>query len=497
LSQDGENAFKAALRETIALFKLEEEVIRADYKRKVEKGSEPGGIDDVDLLERPTRRFLIDAILRALDWSPDDPGQIAEESRSRSLAGKALFFDYLGMARTRAPAMLVEAKGFDAELTRRPGEDDLTSREMSRQISREIATLKSETGKAVLLALWSGWLSDLRDYVRSFEPSDQDTLRRVVITAGRWMIVFADPVGAFVDPGVPDPDDIHCFRSLDEIEQNAALIFRLLNRQRLVDTLPLTLTPGEALEVLQPSAITAFYRGVVVATQMVGAARGPYPSRSIHPAVVLTAGGRSFAVTDYLGQPVEEPRNPADLPAFLAALQTKGEVFEHDVLAQLGRQDLTPTAVDQFPAVASEPATARRDQPQPNSTAALVQANTPQRPQLVRPTGELGTAAEYLVVTGETWFYKRAAPFGLECDFHAWPKAKKKGVAAAEPHMGGVANSFTASDDPQHCEHDGLRHMRNARCHLKDIETHLCCRVCIFHAVCWPSEDVHRLPCAI
>jgi hypothetical protein len=43
LSQVGENAFKAALRETIALFKLEEEVIRADYKRKVEKGSEPGG----------------------------------------------------------------------------------------------------------------------------------------------------------------------------------------------------------------------------------------------------------------------------------------------------------------------------------------------------------------------------------------------------------------------------------------------------------------------
>lgn len=492
MSHGGEGAFLRALREIIRLFRSEEELIRADYQRKVLAGSAPEGIADADLLERPTRRFLIDGILRALDWNPDDPSQIAEESRTRSTAGKPLFFDYLGMARSRAPALIVEAKGFDAELPRESRGGELAASEMARLISREIAHLKSNTGKPALLALWSGWLNDLRDYLLSLRPEDHKTLGRLVITAGRWMIIFGDPVAAFVSEGVPDPDQIHCFRSLDEIERSASRIYSLLSRPRLINTLPLTLTLGEAAAVLAPSTVVAFHRGVVIATHIVGASRSRYPSRAIHPALVVLAGGRAFAITDY-GKPLEEPRDPTELSVFLSALAARASVFEREVLVLLGRTDLSPSGLETYPL--EPPARSACDAPLPGSTAAMMEVNTQARSRLVQPTGERGAAAEYLVITGETWFYKLAQPFGPDCQLHAFPAARDRGLAVGPASMGGVVSSFTASGDPQHCEHDALRGLREGRCHLRDLDTHMCCRACAFHAVCWSSDDLRRLPC--
>jgi len=44
-----------------------------------------------------------------------------------------------------------------------------------------------------------------------------------------------------------------------------------------------------------------------------------------------------------------------------------------------------------------------------------------------------GSYPEYVVVTGECWFFKTAKPLGAVCEFHQWPKAWGKGVAAAQP----------------------------------------------------------------
>jgi len=498
LSEAAENAFQEALRATVLRFRIEEQSIRSNFGRQVLEGS--ADVDDFDhigLLERPTRRFLIDAVLRALDWDPDNPEQMVEEARSRSLHGDRLFFDYRGVARSRAPALLVEAKGFDTETPRQPRETEPSSGEMARLISRALGDLKAESDKPLLLAVWSGWLKDLRDYVRSMTSDDQKMLRRVVITAGRWMIIFADPVGAFIDTGVPDPDSIHCLRSLEEIERNSALIFRLLHRKRLVDALPLTLSVREALAVIEPSTISGFFRGVVLSTQMVGPARKRYPSRSVHPAVVFIAGGRLFAVTDYLGDATEEPRDATDLPAYLQTLQTKGDTFEQSTLSRLGRIDLTPSPLDRFPLALRKTTVAERYPPLPESMTALEEANRPERPKLMWSTGERGAVREYLVITGTVWFYKLAAPFGRDCDFHEWPKARAQRVAAAAPHMGGSAISFTASGNAQHCAHEHIQGLRAARCQLLDIDTHLCCRACIFHAVCWEVSDLPELPCPV
>ena len=114
-------AFGAALRKAFETFKSSKSLIREQYVRDVAAGAEPEGADDDDLLERPTRRFLIDGILRGLDWNPDNPIQIAEEARSWGEDGDRLYFDYLGIAPlTRAPIVLVEAKGYDIKSARRP-----------------------------------------------------------------------------------------------------------------------------------------------------------------------------------------------------------------------------------------------------------------------------------------------------------------------------------------------------------------------------------------
>jgi hypothetical protein len=47
-----------------------------------------------------------------------------------------------------------------------------------------------------------------------------------------------------------------------------------------------------------------------------------------------------------------------------------------------------------------------------------------------------GPYPEYVIVTGEHWFFKTAEPFGPACEFHEWPKARAKGVAAAQPLTG-------------------------------------------------------------
>lgn len=489
------SAFGTEVRKAFGRFKMEEQVIRSDQLKRVEAGSAPVGVDIESMLERPTRRFLIDPMLRALDWDPDDPYRITEEARSWAESSDRLYFDYLGRNNRRAPILLVEAKGSDAEAVRRPHGMTVSGAEMAKLISEALGPLKAGSRSSVVLAQWTSWLCDLRSYVRSLSPVDQSTLKRVVITSGQWLIVYTNPTAAFIDEGAPDPGSIHCYVSLDDIVDRYAEIYRLLARRRLTDTLPLTLKLGEALQVLEPIAVSEAYRGVVVATRISGGVRGEYPTRAVYPTVVVISGGRAFAVVDYNTEPLEEPRSADNLAAFLTHLARKGDAFERRVLKAIGRLDLRPLPLDRYPVTIREPEIAAAFAAAPDSTAILAAA-APQRPELVRHTGERNADHEFLVITGEAWFYKTATPFGASCNFHSFPDARARGVAGVAGHFDRVANAFSVSGDPQHCEHSDLHGMRAERCQVDHIESHLCCRTCVFHNICWGLNELPRLPCA-
>ncbi len=494
-------AFGAALRTAFGVFKSTETLVRQQYARNVATGAEPKGADDHELLERPTRRFLVDGILRGLDWNPDNPTQVVEEARSWDKGGERLYFDYLGLTlRTGAPIILVEAKGYDVKPPRQSRGQALGARDMAELISSALAAIKRGDTSFPILAEWAEWLRDLHNYVASIGGPGQNTLRRVVITAGRWLIVFEEPTAAFIDPGIPSADHIHCFVSLEDIVNRHNAVFRLLHRQRLVDTLPLTMSVAEALAILTPMATSHIFRGVVVVTRETGASRKLYPTRSAWPSMIAMSSGRLFVITDYEATATEEPRDEGGFADFLNDLSTRGADLEARLLKSLGRTDLKPLVLAHFPGfrhgVGTQGAGASDIGPATGSTTALRAQNISPNHALVIHTGEPGGLPEYVIVTGDNWFYKMALPSGPECRFHAWPKAKEAGVAATQPQCGFSTTSFTQSAENRHCAHEELRGMRSPRCHVAVLESHLCCRACIFHSTCWASE-LTRLPCPV
>jgi hypothetical protein len=343
-------AFLRELRSAFESFLAEEQDIRGQYAREVARGEAPSGADDDELLERPTRRFLIDRMLRALDWNPDDPDQVVEEARSWDPDDERLYFDYLGVApRTRAPVVLVEAKAYDAGAPRQPRGAQLDARAMAELISGAIGDLKSGRRDHPILAEWAEWLSDLRTYVTSLDPLGCSMLRRVVSTAGRWVVVFEEPVDVFTGNGAPNVGLIHCFVSLDDVLDRHAALFRLLHRPRLVDTLPLTLSVAEAHAVLKSDQISCVFRGVVVVTRESGGSRRTYPTRSIWPALIAISANRPFAIVDFEGPALEDPRDPTKLANLIAALSANGAAFEARLRRMLGRADLDPRPLAEFP----------------------------------------------------------------------------------------------------------------------------------------------------
>jgi hypothetical protein len=490
-------AFGRHIAKNIRNFKDRVKLIRADETREVERGGlrERVGVDE--LLEHRTRRYVIDPMLRALGWDVGDPSQMTEEARSWDEEGENLYFDYLGLNRQSAPVLMVEAKGVDADGPRRPRQEPPNGHDMAALISEALRPLEEGERHNAVVKQWADWLDTLRTYVRSLGAAKRATLKRVVITSGQWLIVFTDPVATLVTDTAPDAADIRCFVSFEDLEERHGELYRLLARPRLVNTLPLTFALSEALAVLDPVAVDLMFRGVLVTTQLSGAERSRYPTRTVYPAVVLISGGHSFAVVDYEGEPLEEPRKAERLSEFLTALQTRGDAFQARVLARLGRAELTPAALTRYPISIREAAESDGLDALPSSTAALVEANTPERPQLVRVAGDRPSDASYLVITGESWFHKLLQPFGTDCVFHSFIEARKQGVGGVQPSMGGRPNSFTGAAEPQHCEHVDIHGLRQNICQVLPIETHLCCRACVFYEVCWPTEEVQaRLPCA-
>ena len=436
-------------------------------------------------------------MLRSLGWDLADPGQMTEEARSWDENNKRLYFDYLGLNRQFWPVLMVEAKGVDAEGPRRPRKTPPNGEDMAALIAEALRLLHTGDTPNGLLQQWIDWLISLRTYVRSIDPEKRSTLQRVVITSGQWLIVFTNPVATLVTDASPNAADIRCFVSFEDLELRHGEIYRLLARPRLVNTLPLVLELPEALGLLDPAAIDALYRGVVVTTKLSGAERSPYPTRTVYPAVVLISAGRSFAVADFGGDQLEEPRKVGGLSDFLAALQTRGDQFQGRVLNRLGRPDLPTSAVTSYPTSIYDAAEAADDPPVPTSTTAMVAANTPERPQLVRTVGERPSDTTYLVITGEEWFHKRLKPFGPECGFHSFLVARNERVSAGQAKAEVQPNSFTTTPEQQHCEHVDILGLRQNLCQVQVIETHLCCRVCVFYEVCWPTaEDRAKLPCA-
>lgn len=170
------------------------------------------------------------------------------------------------------------------------------------------------------------------------------------------------------------------------------------------------------------------------------------------------------------------------------------DAFEHELLQAFGRLDMTSSPLAELPPYREN--VGRFAQEISSLTEpGLVETDADLIPDrgLVRWTGELAAPNEFLVVCGQVWFYKsdRAG----ECVFHSFRVAKERGVAASEGRFGAVLTSYTETDQACHCEHNSFRvGLRAGRCEVAPIETHLCCKACIYESLCWESDGARR-PC--
>ena len=274
-------------------------------------------------------------------------------------------------------------------------------------------------------------------------------------------------------------------------------LYKLLHRSRLVDTLPLTLKVPEALRMIAVDRIGECFQAVLVATTpSSGAQRQQYPTRSIYPALVVETGNRWFAIVDY-DRPVEEPKRTDSIATFLKELEQCGTALMARLSQRFGRH-LQPGPIEQFPGFPAPPtlqdALIVPIDPIAGATAGLSAAGQAERRSFVSHSGEIGAPSEYVVVTGMSWFYKVDRRSGVECEFHFWKSARQENVAAPELHAGYVTDSFTEDGQYRHCAHADLHGLRTHRCHIRPIETHLCCKTCVFAFDCW-SADKERLPC--
>ena len=488
-------AFAEKLRIGMLDFRRAEAQLRAQYARAEVRAPEsmPWA-----MLERPTRRFLIDHFLRALDWNPDDASQVIEEARAYGEDGDRLYFDYLGISpATRAPVLIVEAKGFDIPKPKRARGPELDAKAIGRLICEAVLALKEKPQKSsAIIAEWAQYLTDLQSYVSSLDELGRRSLCRVVITAGNWIIVFEDPITCFAAAGLPNAERVHCFPSGDEILLRYVELYEMLHRRRLVDTLPLALDIGEALEFLPAQTIGDTYRAVMVATSAAsGAERRKYPTRSVYPAVLVNSGTRWFAIID-LNLCVEEPKGNERIDEFLRVLNQAGADLEGRLGARLGRP-LVPLPLEQFPGFPEDMTRKRATIPEvgPIAGSTTDRAGHQVARTFVVPSGEAAASAEFVVVTGTSWFYKSdTANTPSACRFHFWKSARNAKVASGDAMYGSSVASFTEDGQERHCAHGDLRNMRNRRCHVLPLESHMCCHSCCFVGVCW-AADAGRLPC--
>lgn len=230
-------AFGKELRRIFNEFQEKEKTILDMYAEEAgRRGLPESGTVKRTLLERPTRRHLIDPMLCALGWNLDCPDVIIEEDPRKTENGRWIYCDYSGFDTHGIPVLLVEAKKAEAKSARSPGELNFTSQDAADLISKSLRYVKAGERPPGILAEWAEWLNDLLAYVRSLSGAEPKNLRRVVITSGRWMIIFNDPATAFINDAGPTSDEVKCYMSMEEILMYHDEIYKLLARRYFIET---------------------------------------------------------------------------------------------------------------------------------------------------------------------------------------------------------------------------------------------------------------------
>src|SRR5258708_21174281 len=97
--------------------------------------------------------------------------------------------------------------------------------------------------------------------MRSALARTRETPRRVIITNGDWIVLFLDPVDAFVVDGKPNPESILVFENHEDVERRYRELYLNLEHQHVLDEVP-PLVPGEAGFYVQRGTVDRLMHGI-------------------------------------------------------------------------------------------------------------------------------------------------------------------------------------------------------------------------------------------
>jgi hypothetical protein len=430
--------------------------------------------------EHATRVYFLDELIELLGWTLGLGGNVVEEARLKDKTTTRM--DYLGKAcDTDVPALLIEAKAWEMPFLRpRINEAYRVDDVLAKAIDHWRGG--GETAKSPLAGDWPDYIAQVGSYVSRLYKLHRHRLPRAVICSGQWIVVFIDPVGAFVE-GPAQSSSIKYFEK-SNYNNDAPQLYELLSKDSLVKETPASVRPTEVSNFLTSNTLDKCFHAVLVSYETAGTSLfGKKPRIAIHPALVLQGldGMRLTVLEETAAEYMEYGRDEDGVDLFLDVhVASIGEVAA-DLLKRTSEQlgvELRPCATVDFQGFPR----------QPLHGAEVVTSFVKDLPI---------HKDNWIVVTGQDTHFVRARP-DLDCDFHSWGTCKTARRAAGESAIMRPIISpkvLFADDKPHHCAHSDVLDRRRSRCQVPMIDERLCCRGCTFAAVCWPGTVNPPLPC--
>ena len=252
------------------------------------------GAGYINPLERATRRHVIDVILTGLGWALDHYGRdTLEEIQAKGET--TLFLDYLGVdPRSRAPLLIIEAKAWakpfvfaSASIVNRSGPGN-TMDDAASLLARAVDHVKKggHADSSPVTQEWAKWIAKLRDYVRTVHTTSGHCAERVVVTSGQWLVIFCNPMAAFLAEGSPADSGILCFYREDLIERSDE-IHHWLAWKALIREPPERLRPAQLRSYVTASHVANIFRALWVVHRVDGAHFDVHPQITVYPALII------------------------------------------------------------------------------------------------------------------------------------------------------------------------------------------------------------------
>jgi len=462
-------------------------------------------------LEHHLRQYFINGFLNALNWrleiTPDEglPDLIPEAPIASLTRRSTRFLDYLGADReTRKPLLVVETKRPSSHFPRPSSRATRTKVSTSATICSRLADAdpaNPDADPANLGTDWNEWLDTLKDYVRSVHTGSGHVPRRVVITNGRWLVLFVDPEDSFIAGGSCSPDNVLVFKDADddtkppEIEERFEEVFRLLEHEHLLDRVP-PLLASQLPFHLSSDLVDQLMHGLHVKYIEQKGIYDVSPVIQVSP--IMFVRSRVGAWLHVKSQRTENiPHSEGKLPEHLSRVEGIASQLLQDVNAALRSAHVPTSLEDHYADEASF-------------------KSLPGVTEIVHEEGE-HPSHELLIAVGSNTHYLLNEPTVSDCPYHDWARSREDGceVSSAIDIPSVMPRSFFTSRGLHHCSHrlvaaakaeevdDSIRKDtgRSGRdgaafCEIWPLDEFLCCRTCVFQGVCTKAE-VFILPCRL